>query len=133
MAQTDDIGRYPQSTPKGDPIPYEIVRPLGLVRIAVQDAAVNGVAIPDAYSFLVLRSSAACFVRLNGNAAIPALSTYTANYVYVDVDEVIVIDHNMADTLGVIKADSTDDDGVLVVQVCETYKDIRKTAQLDRM
>lgn len=132
MAQEpDDIGRYPQSTPAGEPIPFEIVRPLGIIKVEVSATPSNDIALPDVNSFLVLHTNAACYVVLDGDGAVPVTDTYTANVVFVDTDEVIVVDHNAAETIGVIAAGT--DEGTLHVQVCEKYKDIRKTAQLERM
>lgn len=132
MAQVPDtVGRYPQSTPDGAAIPFEIIRPLGVIKVAIQAAAIDGTALPDVGSFLVFHATAPCYVVLNGNAAVPVANTYTADVIYIDADEVLVVDHNAATDFGVIRATAVD--GTLHVQVCEKYVDVRKTVQLERM
>lgn len=132
MAQpVDSVGRYPQSTPDGDAIPFEIVRPAGCIKVAIQAAAINGTVIPDINSFLVFHASAACYVVLNGNAAALVANTYTPDVIFIAADEVVVIDHNGATTFGVIRAEAVD--GTLHVEVCKKYVDVRKSVQLERM
>lgn len=132
MAQAaDDVGRYPQSTPNGAAIPFEIIRPLGVIKVAIQAAAINGTALPDVGSFLVFHANAPCYVVLGASAVVPVANTYTAATIFIDADEVLVIDHNAATIFGVIRATAVD--GTLHVQVCEKYVDIRKTVLLERM
>ena len=125
-AQTDTRGLYPQSTPGGEAIPFEIVRILGTIKIAIQAAAKDNIALPDVTSFLVLHANSACWVKFGGAIAVPVADTYTANTFYMDADEVVVVDHNGADTISVIRSSA---DGTLNVNVCQSYSDVRKIVQ----
>lgn len=127
----DTVGRYPQSTPDGQAIPFEIIRPLGLLVQPFNGVAVNAVALPSDADYLVLRAvGASCYIHLGGNVAVPAAGVHTLGVVYIGDGEVIVIDHNAAATISVIRAAA--EDGTLIVQTGTKYKDIRKSAQLER-
>lgn len=129
MAEQD---LYPQATPLGQPIPFEIIRPYGLIVQAFTDAAASNVTIPAAAEFLVLRADTPCYVQLTENvaAASPADGVHTVGLVYVGAEEIIVIDHAEAIELSVIRASSVN--GTLIIQTCTKYKDIRKQVQMDR-
>lgn len=129
MAQ-DSRGLYPHATPDGEPIPFEIVRPLGLITRSVLTAVSANTNIPAAAGFLVLRSDVKSYIGLDRAAIVPVVGTYEANLVFIDAGEVMTIDHNGAAYFTVIAA--TGDEGSLVVQACTSYKDIRKYAQMDR-
>lgn len=133
MAEADTKQLYPQATPLGTPIPFEIVRPLGLIVQGFTDVAVSNVAIPTTADFLILRATTPCYVQFTENVAAvdPANGTHTVGLVYVDAEEVLVIDHNAAPEFSVIRA--TAENGDLIVQTCTKYADIRKAAQTERM
>src|SRR5688500_9784056 len=120
MAEQD---LYPQATPLGQPIPFEIIRPLGLIVQAFTNVAVSNVAIPAAADFLVLRANTPCYVQFTENVAAvdPANGVHTVGLVYIGAEEVIVIDHAVAVEFSVIRAGS--EDGELIVQTCTKYKD----------
>ncbi len=124
---------YPQATPSGDPIPFEIIYPFGVIIQPFTGTVSGSVTIPEAADFLVFRCNMPCIVRFNAVAEQPTAGTHLTNAVYVDGYESIVIDHNDAVTFTVISAISgTGNDGTLVVQTCIKYTDVRKLAQLQR-
>lgn len=125
----DTLGLYPQATPKGDSIPFEVIRPLGFLKQAFTSAAVNGVVIPAAADLLVLRADQDCLVQLGGNAVVPANGVHTLNLVFVGQGECVVIDHNAAATFGVIRLTA---DGTLTVQTLAKYRDVRKNISMTR-
>lgn len=124
--------QYPQATPDGEAIPFEIVRPLGLLHINFTNVASEDAAIPAEAGFLVLRAKEAdCWVMLDGPAVVPADGVHEDGLIFVGKDEIIVIDHNEAATISAMRVGT--DDGYLVVQTCLAYADIRKRAQQERM
>lgn len=132
MAEADTVGRYPQSTPGGEPIPFEIIRPLGLIKKSFSDVAASNVALPDGADFLVLRATEDCLIQftIDTAAALPADGVHVAGLLFLGVGEVQVIDHNAATEFSVIRAGA--DSGILYIQTCSKYADIRKSAQLER-
>lgn len=132
MAEADNVGRYPHATPEGDPIPFEIVRPLGLIVQNFTDVAINNIAIPIDADYLVLRADVPCLIQLTPDvpAALPADGVYTPGLVFVDGGDSMVVDHNAATEFSVIRF--TDESGVIIVQTMTKYKDIRKAAQMER-
>lgn len=128
MAQSQR-DEYPFSTPSGDPIPLEIIKPYGLIRVDFTDEVSAQVSIPTGTGFLVLRATTACYMRLGGSAAIPAAGDHIVNLVFVDAGEVVVIDHALHTFFTVIQYAAA---GVLHVQTVIKYTDVRKSAQMDR-
>lgn len=131
MAEPDTKGLYPHATPLGQPIPFEIVRPLGLIIQPFSGVATNNVAIPEAAGFLILRADADCLVELATTTAVPADGVHTPGLIFVGEGEVVVIDHNAAAQFSVIAAGA--EDGTLIVQTVTKYSDIRKTVQTQAM
>lgn len=131
MAVADSAQRYPQATPDGQPIPFEIIRPLGLILQAFTSVPVNAVAIPAGADFLVLESTQACLVRFGANVTVPANGVHTTDLVYLSADVIKVIDHNAAASFSVVQAGA--ESGTLYVQTCQKYSDIRNPVQDARM
>lgn len=127
----DDKQRYPQSTPDGEAIPFEIIRPLGLILVAFSSVASANITIPAGAGFLVLRADADCLIQLDGVVAVPADGVHIVGLVALNAGEILVLDHNGAATLSVIRYGTTN--GVLKVQTITKYADIRKSAQLERL
>lgn len=128
----DTRRRYPQATPDGDAIPFEIIRPYGLIIVPVTDVPSGLYSIPANASFLVLRATQPCYMLLGdvAIAAAPAYGVHTPDLVYIDGGEVLVIDHDNAANFSVLRM--TGESGLLIVQTCRNYTDIRKSAQFDR-
>lgn len=120
-----DIKAYPLSTPGGLPIPLDIIRCAGLIKQAFSAVAVNGVVIP-ACDYLFLYSDQKCVVALGRNVVIPANGAFEADEYVIPPGTLMIIDHQQATTLGVIRIAF---DGVLWIQCVEKYKDVRKSVQ----
>lgn len=123
--------QYPQATPDGEAIPFEIIRPLG-AGFRTTTSVSQTFAIPATAGFLVLRAKEAdCWVMLGADAVVPVGGAHVEGLLYVADGEIVVIDHNGALSLGVIRAGVSD--GRLIIQTCLTYADIRKKALQERM
>lgn len=133
MAEADTKQLYPQATPLGTPIPFEIVRPLGVIKQAFTNVAASNITIPEDAGYLVLRADADCYVQLTTDivAAVPADGTHVDGLVFVGQNEIVVIDHNAATEFSVVRAGATS--GTLIVQTMQKYADVRKIAQTERM
>lgn len=131
MAASPDVRKlYPHATPGGEAIPFDIIRPLGLVVQAFGAAAVNDVAIPAAADYLYMEATEDCYVQLDDDAAAPANGAHTLGLIVLLAGTGKVIDHNAAEVFGVIKAGA--DDGTLFVQTISKYADVRKPAVSER-
>ena len=125
----DPLGLYPLSTPGGNPIPFEICRPVGLIRIAFATAVSGQIVIPASAELLVLSTDKECIVRLGANASIPASGSFLADSIELSPDTFWVVDPNGAAFLTVIRVAV---DGTLVINALKKWQDIQKPAVSDR-
>jgi len=113
---------YPFSTVDGVPIPLDIIRPLGVLRISIpintgSDLLALGVVTP----ILVLRSTVNCFVRFGTIATIPS-TTMIGDSVYIPANETLVVAPGLTD-ISVIGENLV---GVLDVQLLEQWAGLGK-------
>jgi hypothetical protein len=127
---TETLGLYPHSAPDGTPIPFDIVRPLGLIRQDFTAVASAEIAIPTNAELLLLMATQECLMQLDGVVAIPANGVHTLGLIAIPGATAVVIEPNGALTFSVIRLGS--DDGTLYVQTITKWKDLRKTAQFNR-
>lgn len=121
---------YPQATPLGEPIPTEFLRPLGLIKQAFTTVAVNDIAIPAAADYLYIEATTDCYVRFDDDITAPANGDHTVGLTVILASNGKLIDHGTAVTFSVIRAG--DADGIVYVQTCTRYADIRKLSQAAR-
>lgn len=129
----ESLGLYPFSSPDGQAIPFDIIRPLGLIKQDFNGVASGNIAIPATAELLVMMTTQECFVQLDGAVAAPADGVHTTGLFIIPAGAVFVIDHNAAASFSVIRVGATADyDGTLYVMTATKYKDLRKSAQFAR-
>jgi len=120
---------YPLSSPDGQAIPYEVIRPIGLIRQDFTDTPSAAVTIPAAAELLSLFANATCVVTFNAASAVPANGVHQLDSILLAANTYMNVDHNAAATLSVI---GVSESGTLFITTVEKWKDIRKTAQYTR-
>lgn len=131
MAVSPDLQqRYPLSTPDGRPIPFDIIRPYGLIKQSFTDTPVNDVVIPEGADFLYIEATEDCYVRIGDDVTAPTNGVHTLGLIVILARTGKVIDHNAAAAFGVVRAGA--DNGIVYVQTCTKYADIRKAVILER-
>lgn len=131
MAVNPDLGLYPHSAPDGTPIPFDILRPAGLILQAFTNVAVNNIVIPSTAEVLVIQTTADCILRFGADVSVPANGVNLSNAVFLTPGFVWSIDHNAATKFGVIRAGAAN--GTIYVQLATRWKDLRKVQQFNRM
>jgi len=128
-SQPDTLGLYPHSAPDGTPIPFDIVRPLGLIRQDFTAAASGNIAIPSDAELLAFMSTQECIVKFGAAATVPANGVHNIDMIVIPAGGLLVVDHNFATTFSVI---ALADEGTLYVQTIKKWKDLRKQSQFNR-
>lgn len=125
----NDLKLYPNSNLNGVPLPLDIILVKGAIRQAFTATAANDIDIPDDVDILVIYADDlyACFIQLDGNAAIPADGVFTEGLHYIPAGAIKVIDKNGASTFGVVSADANA--GVVIIEPSYAYKDGRRAKQ----
>lgn len=126
----ENLGLYPLSTFDGEAIPYEIIRPIGLIRQDFTDVVSAAVTIPAATELIAFFSTNHCIVRFNGNAEVPANGVHVTNQIVIPAYTYMNVDHNGAATLTVIGLQ--DPGGMLFVTTVKRWHDMKKSVQFTR-
>lgn len=129
-AQPDILGLYPHSAPDGTPIPFDIVRPHGLIITPFAAAAIDNIPIPASAELLVIQATHDCIIAIGAAATVPAPGAFAANHFYITPGVTWILDHNAAAVFGVIRASTSD--GTLYINAVKKWKDLRKSAQFAR-
>lgn len=123
------LGLYPLSSPDGQAIPYEVIRPIGLIRQDFTDTGSAAITIPAAAELLSLFANATCIVRFGATAAVPANGAHDIDSILVAANTYMNVDHNGAANFSVIGVSEA---GTLFVTTVQKWKDVRKTTQYAR-
>jgi hypothetical protein len=113
---------YPLSTQDGNPIPLDIIRPLGVIRLSIPIGTGSSlVALGIPVPILVLRSTVDCFIRFGTVASIPSFPMLP-DTCYLPANETIVISPALTDisVIGDILA------GVLTIQFIDQWAGLGK-------
>lgn len=129
MAQNETLGLYPHSTPSGEVIPYDIIRPLGITRKDFTDIASGLIAIPSNADILALFATEDCIISFAATAVAPVDGTFVANCMVVPARTYVNIDHNAATTFSVIGIVGP---GTLFVTAVQKWNDTKKFSQYQR-
>jgi hypothetical protein len=130
MAEAAGRALYSLSTPKGEPIPFEVIRPAGLITLAFTDVASAAISIPAAAELLAIYSTAEAIIAFDSVVSYSSVGTYQANHMIIPANTFMNIDHNEAATFTALGI--REGGGILFVVAVTKWKDIRKSAQFDR-
>lgn len=121
------LSLYPLSSPKGEAIPYDIIRSRGLIRQDFTDAASPSVSIPANTDILSCWATNDCIIRFGSAAVVPSNGTIVADEMIIPAHTFMNIDHNGAANFSVIGI--TSPGGILFVASVDKWKEIRKSKQ----
>lgn len=129
MAQADTLGIYPLSTPGGDAIPLDIIRPLKLYRQDFNDEAGTEVAFAADVEIVVCWATRACIVCFGAVVAMPASGSSVNATIILPANTLTVIDLNGLDSFSSM---GIAEEGTVFVQQVQKWQDIRKNTQYNR-
>jgi len=119
MASTKQ--RYPLSSINGLPIPLDVIRPSGLIRVSYLEASASvAAALPAGTELLLVRSTTDCFIKFANSSATKPTASVVADTLYLPAGEIQVISPMnlyysvIGNTL----------DGELFLQVLETWMSV---------
>lgn len=117
-------GLFPNSTPTGDSIPFDLLFPTALGVVDFTTAVSASITLPTNAVLLSLRSTEDCIVRFGAAASVPVTGTFVTDEVYVQVDEIVNIVAPAA-TFTVIGEFAT---GRLTIQVSQPWTALKVSA-----
>lgn len=123
--------RYPLSSPEGQAIPLDVVKPLGVIRLPFTSASYNSQVLSSAYQdkLLMLSSSADCYLDSNAVAVPIVDNIVSANNVHVPAGTLVIVVINSVH-LNVIGVSAS---GSLHVQILDTWSKVAIEAQISRI
>lgn len=130
-ASPDTRELYPLSTPGGNPIPYDVFRPYGLINVAVTDSVSAAIVIPSNVELLVLFCDISVVIRFDGAASIGISGVFNTDTFFMPASTIWTVDHNAAEDLSVIAAVPAET-GTLRINCVKKWKDVQKRAISDR-
>lgn len=92
----EPLGLYPLSSSKGEAIPYDIIRPIGLIRQDFTDTVSAQFTIPASADTLFVWASNTCILGIGATAVLPANGVHAANLIIIPAHTFMNIDHNGA-------------------------------------
>lgn len=84
MASTSQ--RYPLSTPDGDSIPLDIIRPHSYLFIDFTLSASASIAVPAGVEIMSVSATTDCFIKFGGTAAAPVAGVLSSDLCLVEAD-----------------------------------------------
>lgn len=128
----DLLGLYPLSKPDGDPIPYDVIRPLGLFSSAFTDSVAGPFAIPATPPDVTLSvfATSDCIIGLDTTAAHVLDGSFQANMALIPGNTFMNIDHNGAANLTVVGI--REGGGLLIVMISKKWQDTKKASLFER-
>ena len=115
---------YPLSTQDGVPIPLDIIRPYGTMRLSIPSGTgLALVALTVVVPILVLRSTVDCFIRFGTVATIP-VSSMLLDSLFLPANETIVVAPGLTD-ISVIE-DGVLGTGKLTIQFLDQWAGLGK-------
>lgn len=128
----DDLGLYPLSKADGEPIPYDVLRPLGYFAIGFTDVASSPLVIPAVPREVILSvfATSNCIIGLDVTADAVYDGTYQAKMTLIPANTFMNIDHNGAANLTVVGIQ--EGGGILFVTVSRKWQDTKRSAALER-
>lgn len=129
---------FPAATPDGRAIPFDIIRPNGVMRLTFGDTGTAAVALPsvpaEQSKIFALFSNTLCLVRFGGVAALPAHGAYIEGQMVVPGGTFINVDAKTATTISVmgLQEPMGGVPGLLLVISVDVWGDIRKNVQMQR-
>lgn len=123
-------GRYPLSSPDGQAIPLEVIKPLGVLVINHTTAGFTATTIPSAYidKIFIASSTQDCYISTSASPVSPTPGTVAANIIYVPATMTVAFVGN-TDTLN-IKSISAN--GQLILQIVDTWASLALEQQITR-
>lgn len=123
--------RYPLSTPSGQAIPLDVIRPVGVFSISFSPYSASPPASLNNVELLLLRTTASCFVRFENASATKTdgSGTLIPNTIYIESGELCVISppNPYYSVIG------TSESGILTVQLLEVWTGLITEHQLTRI
>jgi len=126
----DTLGLYPLADLSGEPIPYEVIRPLGLAQMPFTDTVSAAISIPATAGLLAIWATNECLISIGGVAALPANGVFGAGLMVVPANQYINVDHNAATTLTVLGL--REPGGTLFITYVDKWKGMHKPSQFSR-
>ena len=110
---------YPLSTQDGVPIPLDIIRPYGTMRLSIPTGTgLSLVALGVTVPILILRSTVDCFIRFGTVASVP-VGSVLLNSLFLPSNETIVVAPSLT-SISVIE-DGVLGTGKLTIQLVEQW------------
>jgi hypothetical protein len=129
MAVAEPLGLYPLSSPDGQSIPYEVIRPIGLIRQDFNDVGSAAVTIPTAADILAFFANATCIVTFGATAVVPANGVHGLNSILIPANTYMNVDHNGAANFSVVGVSEA---GTLFTVTVKKWQDTKKPIQFQR-
>ena len=74
--------RYPLSSPNGQPIPLDVVKPLGFLKKSFSAVVSGDISIPPECELISITTTENCYIAFGGIAAVPADGVYVGSLLY---------------------------------------------------
>jgi hypothetical protein len=80
------LGLYPFSTQDGKAIPLDIVKPLALFPVTINDGAVNDFTLPEGFELVNIYATMNCILRIGATITAVVNETELSNSIFVPSD-----------------------------------------------
>lgn len=108
---------YPFATQDGKPVPLDIIRPAGLIKIDFINSAVANFILPDTYTEGIILATSACLVRQGSTIPSIVNGTFYQDMFLVYTDTLITVSL----LPGTIYVKGLTDSGTLYLQLIERW------------
>lgn len=122
--------RYPLSTPEGNSIPLEVVKPLGLLRIPFTSAAYASVILASTFQdkIFIASSDVDCYVSIEQTPENVVDSVVSNDIIYIPAGTMIAF---ISNTL-YLSARGVSASGTVHIQIIDTWAGLALETQISR-
>jgi len=129
---TDIVNRYPLSTPNGQAIPLDIIKPIALMKITFNFAtyvAATDLAASYSGKVFVATTDQDCYISFANSPTVPVSGTVIEDVIYIPAGATVafVTDSLKLAAIGLSAA------GHVEIQICETWAGLAIAAQINRI
>lgn len=132
MPVSDIVNRYPLSTPNGQSIPLDVVKPIGLLRINFNSSSFTSatdLASTYADKVFIATTTEDCYIHIGATPAVPVSGIMQVDTIFIPAGATLsfVMDSLKIAAIGVTAV------GRLDIQICETWAGLAIAAQINRI